>query len=99
MMGSFVLTFAKAINKSIDTSNDIEIKTVKYQESPEAREKRLARVMRKYYVKKSAQEGVCRFCGATVFYNSRAGRMPVACKKVSCKREAMKQGGKFKEKV
>ena len=31
-------------------------------------------------------------CGAAVFYDSRAGRMPVACEKDACKRKARKMG-------
>lgn len=35
----------------------------------------------------------CPYCGAEVVYDTRAGRMPKACKKDACKRKARKSGG------
>ena len=36
--------------------------------------------------------GVCPFCGTVTRYDSRAGRMPLACGKGACKSKARKQG-------
>ena len=47
---------------------------------------------RKPIAKRRIQTGVCPFCGAQTEYNSRAGRMPLACGKGVCKSKARRQG-------
>ena len=55
---------------------------------------RIARTVTMARLRTHFETGVCKICGNETQYDSRAGRMPVACEKDACKRKARRQGRK-----